>query len=88
LFLSSDQNLIPHPAVLASHGNGVLGGQHHAFAIESRKISEKRLACAVGVNVCGINEVAARLALGLVDRPRFILAGTPAPTVTKGHRAQ
>jgi hypothetical protein len=39
-----------------------------------KKLAEKGLTCAIRVNIGGINEVAARLAKGVIDFFRLIFA--------------
>jgi hypothetical protein len=74
--------------VLADGGVGIFGGQHHAFTVALDELAQKQLAGAVGVNIGGVKEVAARVTEGVIHLLRFVLGCSPPPFVAEGHGAQ
>ena len=64
------------PAALGSlpgSGVGVLGRQHDPVPMARHELAEQRFAGAVGVDVGGVDEVAARLQKGVVDLAALVL---------------
>jgi hypothetical protein len=63
-----------------------------ASTIRSRwpghELAEQRFAGAVGVDVGGVNEVAARFQKGVVDFAALLFRRAPAPILAEGHRSQ
>ena len=52
------------------------------------ELADELFTRAVGVNVGRVDEVAARLAVGVVDFARLVLGRAPAPVFAEGHRAE
>ena len=52
------------------------------------ELAQERFAGTVGVDVRGVDEIAASLAEGVVDLAGFVLGGTPAPVLAEGHGAK
>src|SRR5580700_3229275 len=52
------------------------------------ELTQESFARAVGVEIRRVNEVSARLAIGLIHFLRFSLGGPPSPFLAKGHRAE
>ena len=52
------------------------------------ELAEETFTCAVGVDVGGVDEVAAGFEEGVVDLAALLFCRTPAPILTEGHRPQ
>ncbi|MNI84723.1 hypothetical protein D3C73_1416520 [compost metagenome] len=74
---------------IARHGRqGVLAGDHQPFAAALGEPPEQGLCAAIGVVVCGIDEVAAAFDVGIEDAAGLGFVRAPTPVGTEGHRAQ
>src|SRR5260370_390890 len=71
-----------------SGGVGVLGSQHHLFPMTGDELADELFAGAVGGNVGRVDEVAGRLAVGVVDFACLVLGRAPAPVFAESHRAE
>ena len=69
-------------------GVGVLRRQDDALALAVHELAEETFACAVGVNVGGVDEVAAGFEEGVVDLAALLRGGTPPPILAESHRAE
>ena len=69
---------------------GELGGQHHAVAHPDvgDESAQQAFALAAGVEVGGVDEIAADGKVAIEHRARNALVGTPAPILAEGHGAE
>jgi hypothetical protein len=59
--------------IIAGHSVGVFRGYDHALAITLHELAQEFFARAAGVEIRRVDEVAASLAVGLIDFLRFSL---------------
>jgi hypothetical protein len=74
--------------IVAGSGVGVLGRQHDPVAVPRHELAQQLFAGTVGVDVGGVDEVAARLQEGVVDVAAFVVRRAPAPILAESHRPQ
>lgn len=66
----------------------VLGCQHPMVALVRDQLADDALAGSVRVEVCGVDEIAPGLRVGLKDAGALDLERTPAPVFAEGHRPE
>jgi hypothetical protein len=71
--------------VFAGDRVGVFRGQNDTFAMAYHEFAKKRFAGAIGVEICSVDEVAARFAESIVNFVGFVFGGAPAPFFPESH---
>ncbi len=69
-------------------GIRVFRSQHHALAVVLHELAQEGFAGSVGVEICGVDEIAAGFAERVVNLAGFFLGRAPAPVLAEGHGAQ
>jgi hypothetical protein len=72
----------------ADNGIGVLSGNDYLLPMARDKLADKLLTGAVGVDVGRVDEIAARLAISVVDFSGLVFGCAPTPIITEGHGAK
>src|SRR3569833_3273653 len=66
----------------------VFGGDDEMVAVRGDELADQPLAGAFGIDMRGVDEIAAGLGEGVEHRPALAIVTAPAPVGAEGHRTQ
>ena len=74
--------------VSAGHGVGVFRGEDDTLTMALHKFPDEGFAGPVGVDVGGVDKIAARFAVVVINLPGLVFGRAPAPLFAKRHGAE